>query len=92
MVGEQDDLLGHEFTAAGVNWLAFDKPDESVRAEVRVRYRHKPAEATITPIENHRVRVVFDEPQRAITPGQATVFYRGDEVVGGGWIVKSRRQ
>ena len=72
--------------------MAFDKPDESVRAEVRVRYRHKPAEATITPIENHRVRVVFDEPQRAITPGQATVFYRGDEVVGGGWIVKSRRQ
>jgi tRNA-specific 2-thiouridylase len=60
-----------------------------VQAQVRVRYRHTPAEATITPIENNRVRILFDEPQRAITPGQATVFYRGDEVVGGGWIVKT---
>jgi tRNA-specific 2-thiouridylase len=91
VVGEQDDLLSKEFTAAGVNWVAFDQPGDSVRAEVRVRYRHQPAEATITPIENNRVRINFDEPQRAITPGQATVFYRGHEVVGGGWIVKSRR-
>jgi tRNA-specific 2-thiouridylase len=89
VVGHQDDLLGWEFTAAGVNWVAFDKPDGPVRAEVRVRYRHTPALATITPLENNRVRVNFDEPQRAITPGQATVFYRGDEVGGGGWIVKS---
>jgi tRNA-specific 2-thiouridylase len=88
VVGGQDDLLSREFTAAGVNWVAFDQPTGSVRSEVRVRYRHQPAEATITPIANNRVRVVFDEPQRAITPGQATVFYRGDEVVGGGWIVK----
>jgi tRNA-specific 2-thiouridylase len=44
--------------------------------------------AIITPLPENRVRVSFDEPQRAITPGQATVFYRGDEVVGGGWIVK----
>jgi len=91
VVGHQDDLLGHEFTAAGVNWVAFEKPEEPVRAEVRVRYRHTPAAATITPLagdQDGRVRVRFDEPQRAITPGQATVFYRGDEVVGGGWIVK----
>jgi tRNA-specific 2-thiouridylase len=91
VVGEPNDLLSKEFTAAGVNWVAFDQPGDSVRAEVRVRYRHQPAEATINPIEINRVRVYFDEPQRAITPGQATVFYRGDEVVGGGWIVKSRR-
>jgi len=89
IVGQQDDLLSKEFTAAGVNWVAFDRPADSVRSEVRVRYRHQPAEATITPIENNRVRVAFDEPQRAITPGQATVFYRGDEVVGGGWITKA---
>jgi tRNA-specific 2-thiouridylase len=92
MVGQQDDLLSSEFIAAGVNWVAFDRPDEAVQTQVRVRYRHTPAEATITPIENNRVRIVFDEPQRAITPGQATVFYRDDEVVGGGWIVKTRRQ
>jgi len=88
VVGSQEELLGSEFTAAAVNWIAIADPSDSVRADVRVRYRHKAAPATITPQANDRVRVVFDEPQRAITPGQATVFYRGDEVVGGGWIVK----
>ena len=89
VVGEQDDLLAREFIAARVNWIALDNPREPVRCEVRVRYRHNPAPAAITPLENGRARVVFDEPQRAITPGQATVFYRGDEVLGGGWIVRS---
>src|SRR3712207_8740173 len=51
-------------------------------------YRHKESPATITPLGGGRARVRFDEPQRAVTPGQATVFYRGEEVVGGGWIVK----
>ncbi len=88
VVGYDDELLSTELTAAGVNWIAFDKPVEAVRAEVRVRYRHTAAPARITPLDDHRARVEFDEPQRAITPGQATVFYRGDEVVGGGWIVK----
>ncbi len=92
VVGSTDELLGGELTAMGVNWIALDGPREPVRAEVRVRYRHEAAPATITPLENGRARVRFDEPQRAITPGQATVFYRGDEVVGGGWIVKSSRQ
>lgn len=87
-VGGQDELLRTEFTAAGVNWVAFDEPTEAVRAEVRVRYRHQPAPASITPLPDARARITFDEPQRAITPGQATVFYRDDEVLGGGWIVK----
>ena len=76
------------FTATGINWIAFDNPSDPVRAEVRVRYRHAPAPATITPLANGYMRVKFDEPQRAITPGQATVFYCADEVVGGGWIAK----
>jgi len=88
VVGEASELLSYEFTAAGVNWVAFDEPTEPVRAEVRVRYRHEEAPAIITPLEGVRVRVRFDEPQRAVTPGQATVFYRGEEVLGGGWIVK----
>jgi tRNA-uridine 2-sulfurtransferase len=83
-----DDLLASEFTAAGVNWIAFDEPAEPVRADVRVRYRHEEAPATITPLGDGRVRVRFDEPQRAVTPGQATVFYRGEEVIGGGWIIR----
>jgi tRNA-uridine 2-sulfurtransferase len=89
IVGQEEELLSSEFTAARVNWIAFENPVDSVRSDVRVRYRHTAAPATITPIGNGRMRVVFDEPQRAITPGQATVFYRGDEVVGGGWIVKA---
>ncbi len=92
IVGEKDELLTPEFIAKGVNWVAFDEPSEpadSFRAEVRVRYRHEPEPATIYALPDNRARIIFDEPQRAITPGQATVFYRGDEVVGGGWIVKS---
>ncbi|HZT57812.1 MAG TPA: tRNA 2-thiouridine(34) synthase MnmA [Pyrinomonadaceae bacterium] len=88
VVGHAEELLSNEFTAAGVNWIAFDEPAESVRADVRIRYRHAEAPATITPLGGGRARVRFDEPQRAVTPGQATVFYRGEEVLGGGWIVK----
>jgi tRNA-specific 2-thiouridylase len=88
IVGGEEELLSGEFTAAGVNWIAFDNPSEEVRAEVRVRYRHEAQPATIQPMEAGRARIIFDEPQRAITPGQATVFYRGDEVLGGGWIEK----
>jgi tRNA-specific 2-thiouridylase len=89
VVGSDEQLLTNEFTAAGVNWIFLDYPETAVRADVRVRYRHTAAPATITPLAGARAGVVFDEPQRAITPGQATVFYRGDEVVGGGWIVRS---
>jgi tRNA-specific 2-thiouridylase len=88
VVGHEEELLNDEFVAAGVNWIAFDEPQLPVRAEVRVRYRHQPAPALVTPLENNRARIRFDTPQRAITPGQATVFYRGDEVLGGGWIVR----
>jgi tRNA-uridine 2-sulfurtransferase len=86
--GSAGELLSSEFTVAKVNWIAYDDLKEPVRAEVRVRYRHTAAPATITPLDNERARIIFDEPQRAITPGQASVFYRGDEVIGGGWIIK----
>jgi tRNA-specific 2-thiouridylase len=102
IVGEMDELEQIEFVAKGVNWVAFDEPSEPVRALVKIRYRHDPAVATIHALEaeedadkNVRVpkaRIVFDEPQRAITPGQATIFYdteTAEEVVGGGWIVRS---
>jgi tRNA-specific 2-thiouridylase len=88
VVGPEEELLRSDFTAAGVNWIAFDEPAVPVRADVRVRYRHQAEPATIEVRPNGRVRVTFDLPQRAITPGQATVFYRGDEVVGGGWITR----
>lgn len=90
IVGHDEDLLSDEFIAAGINWIAFDNPGEPLRAEVRVRYRHTAAPALITPLPNGRARIKFDQPQRAITPGQATVFYRGDEVAGGGWIASTQ--
>lgn len=92
IVGEADDLESLEFTAKGVNWVAFDEPGEPVRALVKVRYRHDPAPATIHALPDAHARIIFDEPQRAITPGQATIFYdlaTGEEVVGGGWIVRN---
>lgn len=89
IVGEAGDLESPGFEAKGVNWIAFETPDKLVRASVKVRYRHDPAPATILPSADGRAWVTFDEPQRAITPGQATIFYNGDEVVGGGWIVRS---
>ncbi len=88
VVGEENELESPGFVARGVNWVAFDDPQEPVRADVRVRYRHEPAPATIYPLPDDRARIVFDEPQRAITPGQAAIFYNGEEVIGGGWIVK----
>jgi tRNA-specific 2-thiouridylase len=89
IVGEADELESLEFFAKGVNWVAFPTPPEPVRAEVKVRYRHDPALATVYPLPDARARIVFDEPQRAITPGQATIFYNADEVVGGGWIIRN---
>jgi len=92
IVGEADELDSIEFTAKGVNWVAFDEPSEPVRALVKVRYRHDPVAATIYALPGNRARIVFDEPQRAITPGQATIFYdtaTSEEVVGGGWIIKN---
>jgi tRNA-specific 2-thiouridylase len=86
IVGEEADLEAREFIAKGINWVAFDTPSEPVRAEVKIRYRHEPAMATIHSLPDAHARIVFDEPQRAVTPGQATIFYKGDEVVGGGWI------
>ncbi|CAN5227911.1 tRNA 2-thiouridine(34) synthase MnmA [soil metagenome] len=88
IVGEAEDLDSLGFEAKGVNWVAFDTPGEPVRANVKVRYRHEPAPATIVALPNDRAQITFDEPQRAITPGQATIFYIGDEVIGGGWIVR----
>src|SRR5918999_2414838 len=64
--GSSEELLSSEFTVARVNWIPFDVPKEPIRADVRVRYRHTAAPATITPLENARAHIIFDEPQRAI--------------------------
>ncbi len=88
VVGEPDELLSSTCEVRDVNWISVAKLDGPVRAEVKIRNRHAAAQATVEPTENpHRTRVTFDNPQRAITPGQGAVFYVGDVVLGGGWIV-----
>jgi tRNA-specific 2-thiouridylase len=89
VVGKKKELLARRLTARGVNWISIAPPVGSVRACARIRYRAPEAMATITPLGGGCVSVEFDEPQQAITPGQAVVFYDGDAVVGGGWIERS---
>jgi tRNA-specific 2-thiouridylase len=85
-VGPKSDLERDTLTASRVNWVSGDVPAGPIRTHARIRYRHREAPATITPLDADRARVVFDDPQSAITPGQAVVFYDGECVVGGGWI------
>jgi len=87
VVGGNDKLLRTRFCARDVNWVSIDGAPGPLRAQVKIRNKHTAAAATIR-VAGHpsQVEVIFDEPQRAITPGQAAVFYDGDLVLGGGWI------
>lgn len=86
VVGVKKDVLRKGLIAERVNWIAVEGIDKPVRAGVKIRYNHKKADATLTNIDGHTVRVEFDEPQEAPTPGQAAVFYDKGIVLGGGWI------
>jgi tRNA-uridine 2-sulfurtransferase len=85
-VGDEKELWRDSLEARDVNWIAWPDLQEPLEASVKIRYRHDPAAARIEPLGAARVGVRFQAAQRAITPGQAAVFYRGDEVLGGGWI------
>jgi tRNA-specific 2-thiouridylase len=86
VVGEDADLRATTFEVRDVNWIPFESPNAPVEAQVRIRNRHEPADAQVESIDKTTARVTFREPQRAITPGQAAVFYSGERVLGGGWI------
>ena len=90
-VGSERDLYQAELTATGVNWIALEGIDTPCRVVAKVRYNHEGAEAMVYPHTEGKVRVEFFEPQKAITPGQAIVFYDCDIVLGGGWIEEGRR-
>lgn len=86
VIGTEDELLEDELVASTLNWISLDKLDTPMRVQAKIRYNQAPADAIVYPFEPDKVRVVFKESQRAITPGQAVVFYDNDTVVGGGWI------
>jgi len=87
IVGRNQELLRSSLVARDVNWLSIGPIRDSREAQVKIRNKHVPAQAMLAPTgDDSRIEVRFDEPQRAITPGQAAVFYEGDLVLGGGWI------
>jgi tRNA-specific 2-thiouridylase len=85
-VGPKDALERTVLTASGVNWIAGVSAEPGTRVTARIRHKHREASATLEPRAGNQVQVTFDEPQSAVAPGQAVVFYDGDVVVGGGWI------
>ncbi len=86
VVDIEEGLLNNMLTVSNINWIGIDNLTKEMRAKVRIRYRHTEDNATIYPIDNNRVKVIFDRPQKAITPGQVAVMYDNDIVIGGGFI------
>jgi tRNA-specific 2-thiouridylase len=86
VVGSRDSLGRTKLTASGVNWISGTAPPDWFHVAAQIRHRHAAAPARVRRTEDGRAELEFDAPQSAITPGQAVVFYDGDEVLGGGWI------
>jgi tRNA-specific 2-thiouridylase len=87
VVGDDSALDRDEFTVERCNWIAWAEPPQALEVTAKIRYNHPGTAATLTPLPSGRAKVKLHSPQRAITPGQAAVFYQEDLVIGGGWIV-----
>jgi tRNA-uridine 2-sulfurtransferase len=85
-VGADSELATTTLRANRLNWISIPELTHPMRVKAKIRHRHEPAWATLEPAGPDESLAIFDEPQRAVTPGQSAVFYDGDEVVGGGWI------
>jgi len=86
VVGTPADTLARRFAVKDINWLSIAPPRDAIRADVKIRYTHRPRPAAIAPTSDRTARVTLDDPESAVTPGQAAVFYRDDVVLGGGTI------
>jgi tRNA-specific 2-thiouridylase len=86
-VGTDAELATRTLRAGRLNWIGIPALTAPMRVQIKIRHRHEPAWATLEPSNPDEVVATFDDPQRAVTPGQSAVFYNGDEVVGGGWII-----
>jgi len=90
VLGRAEELYRSEFVIERCNWIAFDAPPVRLDATARIRSQHAGTPATVAAVGEGRAQVRLHVPQRAVTPGQAAVFYQGDAVLGGGWIVSER--
>jgi len=86
VVGTDEDLDTNSAIVRDVHWISGTAPESTLRAHVRIRSRHAGVEASLLSVEHGRFRIDFDRPVRAVTPGQAAVFYAGERVLGGGWL------
>jgi tRNA-specific 2-thiouridylase len=91
VVGESESLECLGAAVEDVHWISAEAPHQALRADVQVRHQHRPVAARIEPGARGGAQVVFDKAVRAVTPGQAAVFYQGDVVLGGGWIAGGLR-
>jgi tRNA-specific 2-thiouridylase len=87
-VGEDKDLFSSKFVVSNVNWISIPQLEKETDCEIKIRYLHPPAKGKILPLTNKKVMVKFEQPERAITPGQSAVFYQDDILLGGGMIDK----
>lgn len=86
VIGLKSETSARECLVTHINWIEGESPEKSMSVSTRIRYRHKEAESTLTPVDGHTARICFSQPQEAITPGQGAVFYQDERVLGGGWI------
>lgn len=86
VMGDAAEVKGKQLTANNVRWMCKAGLSRPVRAQAKIRYNHRKSACRVMPLSARRVKVVFDEPQHAITPGQALVIYDGEKILGGGWI------
>jgi tRNA-specific 2-thiouridylase len=91
IVGGPDSSRRSGCRVRDVNWIT-GPPDAAFNSQVRLRYRHRPVPAQVTPLAGGGAHIRFEDPQKAVTPGQGAVFYRGEEVIGGGWICAEDEQ
>ena len=91
VVGDRAQLLKRFCRVTKLNWISIPSLTEPLCVRAKIRSRHEEASATISPMKDGSVEVIFEEPQTAITPGQACVFYQDDLVIGGGWISPPKR-
>jgi tRNA-specific 2-thiouridylase len=86
IVGRKEDIYSDECTVSCLNWIAIRKLSQALAAKVKIRSSHQASEAILIPFDNGKIKIRFREPQMAITPGQAAVFYQDDTVIGAGII------